>query len=180
MALKSYKNKITALKWSANIQFVLIIGFLIACIAQIGGAMGGTNTDYFKAFLFDAFQAVLSMNLSAAAVSGRKLGIRRTVFWILVIISITFNIYYKWAAIDPAAGFKWEDLDKLSGFDLYIPLASNIILGLAIAIITETRNDTLLDIKFLEKEEDRLERNRAKRAAARVIEGMDQLTSGKG
>jgi hypothetical protein len=179
MALKSYKSKINILKWSAGLQLVLIFGFLIACIAQIGGAMGGTNNDYFKAFLFDAFQAVLSMNISAAAVSGRKLGIRRFIFWILVFISITFNIYYKWASVNPDPGFKWEDLNLLSAYDMYIHLSSNIALGLAIAIITETRNDTLLDLKFLENEEERLERNRIKRAAARAKE-IEHVLDAKG
>lgn len=88
----------------------------------------------------------------------------------MVIISITFNIYYKWAGINPEIGFKWEDLSLLSAYDMYIHLSSNIALGLAIAIITETRNDTLLDMKFLENEEDRLERNRIKRASARAKE----------
>lgn len=167
MALKSYTSQIRILKITAALQLALILGFLLACIGQLGGAMGGEPVDYLKAFLFDGVQAVLSINISAAAMADRKLGMRRFSFWVLVAVSVTFNLYYKWCLIDTAAGFQWADLAKLSAADLYVQVASNIILGLGIVILTETRNDTLKDAAFFVKEEARLETQRTKRKIKR-------------
>lgn len=156
------------LKTLALFQLLLILGFMIACVNQLGGAMGGETNDYFKALLFDGTQAVLSLNISAAAVAGRSLLLRRFFFWLLVIISVTLNIYYKWTLINPnAPGFVWSDLAMLSAFDLYVQIATNIVLGAGIVILTETRNDTLKDVAFFMKEETRLERQRTLRALKR-------------
>lgn len=141
---------------------------MIACVNQLGGAMGGETNDYFKALLFDGTQAVLSLNISAAAVAGRSLLLRRFLFWTLVIISITLNIYYKWSLINPnVPGFVWSDLNSLSAFDLYVQIATNLVLGGGIVFMTETRNDTLKDIAFFTKEDLRLERQRNLRALKR-------------
>lgn len=140
---------------------------MLACVRQLGGAMGGETNDFFKALLFDGTQAILALNIGAAAVAGRPLGLRRFFFWTLVIISITLNLYYKWAQIDPAPGFKWSDLAQLSVFDLYIQIVTNLVLGGGIVLMTETRMDTLKDIAFFQKEETRLEKGRTARAAKR-------------